>query len=306
MRMSVPVQNVHSRIASRLSKQLDRVRAHPAILLERFGRLVLYMVVIFGAIVFSLPFFWMVRTSIMPGWQIYLIPPQWIPDELHLENWVEFWTKFPFPTFFWNTLLYVGARTLAVTLSSSLVAYGFARLRFPGRDLLFLLCLSTMMLPAQVTLIPQYLIFSRLGWIDTYNPLIVPGLFGVAFHIFLLRQYYTSIPLEMDDSAKIDGCGYLGIYWRIILPMSLPALGVVAVMNITFAWNDFFNPLIYLNNMAQYPISLGLMLMKGEGQALDMQLLMAATTASLLPLFALFFLAQRYFIQGIVVTGVKG
>jgi ABC-type glycerol-3-phosphate transport system permease component len=271
-----------------------------------FWRLMLYLVLIFGAIAFSLPFFWMVRTSVMPSNQIYVFPPEWIPTELQLGNWVEFWTDLPFPTFYKNTLFYVVARTLIVTLSSSLVAYGFARLRFPGRNILFMLCLSTMMLPPQVTLIPQYLIFSRLGWVNTYYPLIVPGVFGVAFHIFLLRQYYSTIPLEMDDSAKIDGCGFFGIYWRIILPMSLPALGVVAVMNITFAWNEFFGPLIYLNQMSKYPLSLGLSLMKGEGVTLDMQLLMAATTASLLPLLVLFFLAQKYFIQGIVVTGVKG
>src|SRR5262245_8978178 len=227
------------------------------------GRLLLLIVVGSGSIIFMLPFAWMVSTSYKSTALVYVFPPIWIPDKLHWENYVEAWNRLPFLTFYKNTLIIVLFNQVGTLLSSSLVAYGFARLRFRGRDFLFLLVLSTLMLPAQVTLIPTYFIFSKLGWVNSLKPLIVPVFFGSAFNIFLLRQYFMTISPELDDAAKIDGCSFFGIYWRIILPLSKPALGVVAIFQFTYDWNDFFNPLIYINSPKTFPIALGLRMLHG-------------------------------------------
>ncbi len=193
-----------------------------------------------------------------------------------------------------------------VWMVSTSVAYGFARLRFRGRGLLFLMVLSTMMLPGQITLIPSYFLFSRLGWVNSLKPLIIPVYFGSAFNIFLLRQFFMTISPELDDAAKIDGCGFFGVYWRIILPLARPALGVVAIFQFTYDWNDFFNPLIYVNSPKSFPVALGLRLFQGTLVHVGMQDVMAMTLVSIIPVLLVFVMAQRYFIQGIVITGIKG
>ena len=190
-------------------------------------------------------------------------------------------------------------------LSSSIVAYGFARFRAPGLNVLFLLLLSTMMLPRQVTLIPVYLLFSRLGWVDTLKPLIVPAFFANAYDVFLLRQFFMTIPLEMDEAARIDGAGTFTIFFRILLPLSLPALAAVAIFHFMWAWNDFFDPLIYLQHAEKYTLALGLQFFNAL-HAQNTHLLMAASVVTVLPCVLLFFFAQRTFIQGIVISGVKG
>jgi ABC-type glycerol-3-phosphate transport system permease component len=191
-------------------------------------------------------------------------------------------------------------------ISASLVAFGFARLRFPGRESLFLVLLSTIMIPYQVTLIPTFILFRQLGWLDTYAPLTIPyWLGGGAFYIFLLRQFYLRLPLDLDDAARIDGASTLGIYWHVILPQSKPALGVVAVFSFMSHWNDFFNPLIYLNTTEKYTLALGINLFRGY-QVTQWNLLMAASVMVSLPCIILYAVAQRYFIQGIVFTGLKG
>jgi multiple sugar transport system permease protein len=269
------------------------------------GRTILYVVLIAGAAMFALPLVWMVSSSIKPGYQVYAMPPEWIPDEIVLDGYITPWSKFTMGTFYLNTIFLVVTNTVLTLISSSIVAFAFARMRFRGRNLLFLVVLSTLILPPQVTLIPTYWIFARLGWINTMYPLFVPAFFGAPFNIFLLRQYFMSIPLEMDDAARIDGCGWFAIYWRIILPLSTPALGVVAIFSMTFWWLEFFQPLIYLNTADRFPLSLGLALINNRNYN-DVQSTFAMTTIALIPLIALFFIAQKLYIQGIVVTGVKG
>jgi len=200
----------------------------------------------------------------------------------------------------------VGLNLIGTLLSSSIVAYGFARLRFRGRNLLFLILLSTMMLPSQVTLVPTYYLFAKLGWVNSLRPLIIPVYFGSAFNIFLLRQFFMTISTELDDAAKIDGCGFFSIHWRIILPLARPALGVIAIFQFTYDWNDFFNALIYLNSPKNFTIALGLRTLQSTMLYTPMQHIMAMTLVAILPVLLVFVIAQRYFIQGIVITGIKG
>jgi multiple sugar transport system permease protein len=281
---------------------IQKVRANPAALMNR---VILYTVVIAGAFIFALPFVWMVRTSVMPPWQVYIFPPEWIPAELHWANWRRPFEVLDFTLFVRNTCVITFFGVIGTLLSNTLVAFGFARLKFVGRDILFMMVLSTMMLPAQVTMIPTYVLFSRLGWINTFKPLIVPSYFGSAFNIFLLRQYFMTIPLELDDAARIDGCTTFDIFMRIVLPLSAPALGVITIMHFTFSWNNFMQPLIYLWDQKKFPIALGLRLFENE-LTTEMEALMAATIMALIPVLVVFFVAQKYFVQGIVITGVKG
>ncbi|NLT41101.1 MAG: carbohydrate ABC transporter permease [Anaerolineae bacterium] len=224
---------------------------------------------------------------------------------LRWENYLEALTVVPFGTYALNTAKVVFGSMLGMLLSTSLVAYGFSRFRAPGLSVLFLLLLSTTMLPHQVTLIPTYILFSKLGWIDTLKPLIVPSFFAGAYDVFLLRQYFMTIPLELDDAAKIDGCGTLGILFRILLPMAKPAIATLAIFHFMWAYNDFFNPLIYLHHQSNYTIALGLQSFNAF-RATRYDLLMAASLVTVLPCILLFFFAQRIFIQGIVFSGVKG
>jgi len=280
-----------------------KVQAQP---LKYVGRVLLYLTVLMGSVVFALPFVWMVRTSVMPGDQTFIFPPVWIPRELVWANWQRPWGILPFGAFFRNTLVYALVSVLGTISSCALVAYGFARLRFRGRGTLFLLVLSTMMLPPQVTLIPRYFLFSRLGWIDSLLPLLVPQwLAASAYNIFLLRQFMMTIPLEYDEAAIIDGASLFGIFWRIIIPLSFPAFGVIAITHFTWAWNDFMGPLIYLNRIENYTLAIGLRLFQTR-LTIDYAALMAATIMSMIPILIVFFVAQRYFIQGIVISGVKG
>jgi ABC-type glycerol-3-phosphate transport system permease component len=258
-----------------------------------------------GAVIFAAPLAWMLSTAFKPPEEVWLMPPKWIPGRLEWRNFVTPWETMPFMTYYKNTVILVVFNIIGAMVSNSIVAFGFARVRFPGRGILFLLVLSTMMLPGHVTLIPSYVLFSRLGWTNSFKPLIVPTYLGSAFHIFLLRQFFMTISPELDDAARIDGCGWLGIFGRVILPLAKPALGVVAIFTFTGNWNNFFGPLIYLNSPKFYPIALGLQLMR-EREQTNMQLVMAMTVVSLIPVITLFFVAQRYFIQGIVITGVKG
>jgi len=211
----------------------------------------------------------------------------------------------PFGRYFVNTVVVAGVSVVGIMLSSSLAGYAFARLHWPGRDLLFVIVLATMMLPAQVTLVPQFILFKSIKWIDTFLPLIVPACLGSAYQIFLFRQFFSAIPREMDEAARIDGCSLLGIYWRVILPMSLPALATGALFAFRFRWDQFLEPLIFLNSPKNYTIALGLRMFQGENMT-RWELLMAASCVAMLPVLLSFFLGQRYFVQGVVITGVKG
>ncbi len=224
---------------------------------------------------------------------------------IHWENYVEAMTKVPFGTYLMNSLKVVIIGTIGTLISNTLVAYGFSRFRAKGLNTLFLLLLSTMMLPPQVTLIPSFVLFEKIGWYDTLLPLIVPTFFANAWDTFLLRQYFMTIPLELDDAARIDGCGPLRILWHVILPQSRPALATVLIFHVLWAWNDFFYPLIYLKSRDNWTVALGLQSFNAL-YSNNLHLLMAASTVVMLPSVLIFFFAQRLFIQGVVVTGIKG
>ncbi|MGH2460691.1 MAG: carbohydrate ABC transporter permease [Chloroflexota bacterium] len=248
----------------------------------------------------------MFDTSIKDPGEIFLYPPRWIPTAIRLQNYPEALTALPFGQWFFNTTYITVVASLGQVLSASLVGYAFARLRAPGRDVLFILVISTMLLPEQVTMVPVFLIFRNLGWIDTWNPLIVPAwLGGGAFYIFLCRQFFMTIPLELDDAAKIDGCSTMRIYWQIILPLSKPVLAAVTVFSVVGKWNEFLSPVIYLNSQSKYVVSIGLRLFR-DLDATSWNWLMAASVVTMLPCLIVFFFAQKLFVQGIATTGLKG
>lgn len=255
--------------------------------------------------IFLIPFVWMVRIALTEDNRVDLglrLLVDW--SSLHPLNFVRALQAQPFGLFFLNTtavtLLGVGAEVL----SSSLVAYGFARKSFPGNRMLFVLMLATMMLPGQVTMIPVFMMFRHLDWIDTFKPMIVPALFGAPFSIFLLRQFFMTLPRELDEAAQLDGCSSQAIWWRILLPLTKPALLTVVIYSFIGRWNDLLSPLLYLNSQEKYTLSLGLMAFRGMYSTAWNQL-MAASLVVMLPCLILFFVAQRYFIQGIVLGGLK-
>ncbi len=229
-----------------------------------------------------------------PKWENYTDALEFLPPETHSGL-----------LYVWNTIYITLLSILGTILSSSMVAYSFARLRWPGRDQLFVVLLATMMLPGAVTMIPVFLIFRSLGWIDTLRPLWLPSFFGGAFSVFLLRQFFMTIPNDLEDAAKIDGCSYFGIYWRIMLPLIKPALAALTIMTFMGSWNNFMGPLIYINSPEKMPLAYALQLFQGAHGA-EYGLLMAASTMVMLPVLLVFFFTQRYFIQGITLTGIKG
>jgi multiple sugar transport system permease protein len=272
---------------------------------ELFYRIALYFAIILGAFIFAMPFYWMIRTALMPKSQIFQFPPVFFPSELVWSNFLDPFKVFPFGRWFLNSGFIAIMAAIGTALSAAMVGFSFARLRFPFRDALFVVVLATMILPEHVRLIPNYLLFTKLGWVDTFLPLIVPTWLAPAFFVFLMRQFFMTIPKEYDDSAYIDGCTPFGLFWRIHLPLSVAALGVVIIFQLTFQWNDFLNPLIYLHKVPQFTIAIGLRLFQGQ-MTNNMQVLMAASLLAILPTLVVFFFAQRYFVQGIVVSGVKG
>ncbi len=254
---------------------------------------------------FVLPFYWLVTTSLKSDTEVFAVPPVWVPKDLLWGNFVKAVNYIPFFTFLKNTLIICGFSVLGAVTSSSLVAYSFSRIRWPGRDALFLVLLATMMLPGQVTLIPVFGIFRALGWIDTFLPLTAPHFLGSAFYIFMLRQFFMTIPMELSDAVRIDGGGEWDIFSRVILPLSRPALATVGLFTFIGSWNDFGGPLLYLNDERKATLSLGLQQFVSQHGA-EWSLLMAASTLMTIPIIILFFFAQRTFIQGIAVSGIKG
>ncbi|MCY3801287.1 MAG: carbohydrate ABC transporter permease [Chloroflexi bacterium] len=286
---------------------------------KRFGntfKLTLsYIVLTFGAFLLIIPFIWMVTTSIKGPVAVMQFPPLWIPGVQFEPLWENYPTALlqdhaPFGIFFRNTFVITALAMAGQIISSAVVAFSFARLRWKGREFVFFIVLATIMLPQQVTLVPQFILFRNLGWINTFLPLIVPFWLGVgnAFFIFLLRQFFMRVPLDYDDAARIDGAGTFQIFWRIVMPLSLPALGTVAIFSFINHWNEFFHALIYLNEISKYNLALGLTQFRGftRYEISAWNLLMAASLTALVPVLLVFFFAQRYFIQGIVISGVKG
>lgn len=272
------------------------------------AQILAYIVVTMGAIVLMVPFAWMLSSSVKPLDQIFVEPPQWIPQPIQWQNYTDAWSALPFTRFLFNTLFITLLGMAGSIFTSALVAYGFARYRFPGRDLLFIVLLSTMMLPYVVTLIPGFLIWRTLGLINTYDPLVIGALFGGGpFFIFLIRQFMLGIPEELEEAARIDGANTFQIFTRIMLPLVRPALLAVGIFSFQGFWNDFLGPLIYLNDLQKYTMTLGMFFfVGGASEAPKWHWLMAMSTLIALPILAIFFLAQRQFIEGITLTGLKG
>jgi multiple sugar transport system permease protein len=268
-------------------------------------RIAAHAVLILLSVMFALPFLWLLSTSLKPPQQLFRLPPEWIPAPFMWSNYERATTLIPFFLYLKNTLSITLFNVVATMLSCSLVAYGFARISWPGRNTLFIILIATLMIPYPVTLIPQFLIFRDLGWIGTANPLTWPTLTGNAFFIFLLRQFYLTIPQELSSAARIDGASEFQIYLRIILPLARPALAAVALFTFMNNWNDFLGPLIYLNDNDQYTLAIGMYGFLSRVRT-EWGPLMAAATIMISPIVVLFFLTQRTFIQGITLTGMKG
>lgn len=269
-------------------------------------RILAFAVVCAGAVSMLVPFFWMFVTSLKQPGEVFLYPPRWWPSQVRWQNYREALTVLPFGRWYANTLFITLVSTLGDLVTASLVGYAFARLRAPGRDFLFMLVISTMLLPHQVTMIPVFLIFRGMHAIDTFLPLWLRNwLGGGAFNIFLCRQFFLTLPLELDDAARIDGCGVVGIYWRIILPLSKPVLAAVTAFSAVAKWNEFLDPVIYLQSRPKYVVSIGLRLFQ-DYQATSYHWLMAAAVVTMLPCLVIFFVAQKSFVQGIATTGLKG
>jgi multiple sugar transport system permease protein len=269
-------------------------------------RIGIWVALLSGALLFSIPFLWTVSTALKTNEQVFAVPPQWIPNPLQWDNFRRAWTELPFPMFVLNTLIITVISVIGQVTSSSLVAYGFARFKFKGRTFFFYLMLSTMMLPAQVTMIPVFLLWRELRLIDTFAPLTIPAFFGGgAFSIFLLRQFFMTIPRELDEAAMLDGANPITIYWRVLLPLARPALITVTLLSFLAHWDDFMGPLIYLNSMEKYTVSIGLRMFQ-DMFGTQLELLMAASLIHIIPTILLFFFAQRHFIKGVAMTGLKG
>jgi multiple sugar transport system permease protein len=264
-----------------------------------------HVLLLIGSIFFVAPLVFMVSTSLKAMRQITRFPPEWIPNPVIWGNWPGVFTYAPMHLYFINTMIIVVPTIIGATFISSLTGYAFARLRAPGRNFMFTLVLATLMLPSVVTLVPTYVLFAKLGWVGTFLPLILPPLAGGAFYIFLLRQFFMTIPRELEDAALIDGCSRFRIYYNIVLPLAKPVLATVTIFAFMAAWNDYLGPLIYLGNRDQYTLSLGLQAFV-QYQRREWGLLMAASTMMVLPVILLFFIAQKSFVQGITVTGLKG
>src|SRR5690625_516695 len=253
---------------------------------------------------FLIPFLWMVSTSLKEITQVFTFPPEWIPKPFNWKNYIEATEYIPFFTYLKNTVFITVLSTIGVIISCPLVAYSFAKLEWHGRDTLFIITIAVMMIPAQVTMIPLFLLFNKIGWVGTPLPLVVPPFFGVPFSIFLLRQFFKGLPDTLRDAAKIDGASEFRIYWQIMVPLAKPAILAVGLFQFMASWTDFIGPLIYLTDEMQYTLSLGLQQFQSQ-KGTEWGLMMAVSTMMTLPIIVLFFFLQRTFIQGITFSGIK-
>ncbi len=283
---------------------------HPKAARARITRItseiIKYMLLAVISVFFILPWLWMVSTSLKSPEELAVYPIIWIPSPIRWDNYFEAFRQANFLRYFVNTLWIAIPSVIGAVISNALVAYGFARVRWPGRDWVFNLVLATLILPGFVTFIPLYIIFKNLDWINTYRPLVVPAFLGNPFFIFLLRQFFMTLPEELADAARVDGASELRIFSQIVLPLARPALAVVALFQFIGSWNDYFGPLIFLNDTELYTISLGIANMRSTYGFSNFAWIMAASVMSVLPMIALFFFAQRTFTEGITLTGLKG
>lgn len=264
-----------------------------------------YSFLIILGLMFLTPFYWMLVTAFKTEAQLFQIPPAWIPHPLAFENFSQVFREVPFAKFIINSAMLVTWNVIGQVFATMTVAYGFSRFRFPGRNVLFMILLATMMVPKQITLVPQFILFSKLGWVNTYLPLILPSFGGSPYLIFLVRQYMMSIPFDLDEAATIDGASRWQILWTVIFPLAIPALILVMVFTFVGVWNDFMGPLIYLNDPEMFTVTLGLSFFQGAKET-SWQLLMAGSLMSMVPPVVLFLIAQRRLLGGIAATGIKG
>ncbi|MCX7017865.1 MAG: carbohydrate ABC transporter permease [bacterium] len=266
----------------------------------------IYIFLSAGAFLCLLPLIWMISTSLKEPGNVFLYPPQWIPRPVRWENYAEIFTEWPFLTYLRNTMTITFLHIVGVTLSSALVAYAFSHLRWPGRGVCFIMCMATMMLPGQVTMAPTFIMFVKLGWLDSFKPLVVPAFFGSAFFIFLLRQFFRTIPRSLIEAARIDGCGEWRIFFFIMMPLSVPALLITGIYTFIGSWNDFMGPLIYLSSDSKRTLALALAYF-GQSfiSGITLHTLMAASLIVMLPCIVLFFALQKHFMQGMVFSGLK-
>jgi ABC-type glycerol-3-phosphate transport system permease component len=283
------------------SRGYDKMRYY----LTRFG---LHALAVILGIILMLPFFWAFSSSLKQVHEVRLIPPVIWPSQPQIQNYVDVWNVRFFAGWFWNTVFLTVIATIGTVTSSSMAGYAFARFRFPGKNLLFSITMATLMLPGYVLVIPNYLLFWQLGWLNTYLPLTVPFWFGSAFFIFLFRQFFMTIPLDLDEAARIDGASFPRIFWSIMLPLSGPVYATAAIIDGIAQWNSFLRPLIILNRPETYPLSVGLryfVVSPNDGMPRD-HLLMAAAVIMTIPVILIFFVGQRYFVRGVVMSGIKG
>jgi multiple sugar transport system permease protein len=273
-------------------------------LLKLTGRFLAYLVVSAGAILMVVPFLWMASTAFKSGGSAFDYPPTWIPKPFTLDNFKDVWTIVPFGRYFFNSLFVAVAVTVGEVLTSALAAYAFARLRFPGRDAMFLLYLATLMIPGQVTIIPNFILMRYLGWINTYQGLIIPTAF-TAFGTFLLRQYFLSIPRELEEAARVDGASYFEVWWRIIMPLASPAIATLGVFSFMGAWNSFLWPFIMVSRSDMRTLTVALRSLQTE-YGTEWGMMMAGSLLAMLPMLIIFLSAQRYFVRGIATTGFGG
>lgn len=264
-----------------------------------------YLLLAATAISMIFPFYWMIATSFKTEARVFAFPPEWIPNPPIVESYQYIFTELPFPSYVFNSIKVSLLSTFGAVLSSSMAAYAFARVRFLGREPLFIATLAALMIPAQVTMIPLYVVMTRIGWVDSHLPLIVPAYFGSAFGIFLMRQFFMTIPQELNDAAKIDGCSHFGIYWRIMLPLSKAVIATLALLSFMGSWNDLLGPVIYLYTEKLFTLPLALTRFRGQYYT-QWSYMMAGATVSLLPILVVFLFTQQYFVRGVVLSGLKG
>lgn len=282
----------------------QRTRPKPAGFYVR--RAIQYAIMLLLSAIFMLPIFWLVTSSLKTQGQVFALPPVWLPNPPQWGNYAEAVRRAPLLLWLRNTAIITSLAIIGNILSSSLVAFSFARLRFPGKNFLFILLLSTMMLPEVVTLIPRFILFRQLGWTDTFLPMVVPPfLGGGAYNIFLVRQFYMTIPRDFDEAARLDGASNFAIWWRIMLPLSIPVLIAITIFSFVYHWNDFLHPLIYLFSEDKKTLALGLRAFINPTDA-SWNITMAASMFIVAPIMVLFFIGQRYFIRGIVMSGIQG
>lgn len=272
-------------------------------------RLIIYLICVVLSVLFILPLVWTVLSSLKSPLELFIFPPKFFPESLQWKNYVTIFEDFPFPRWYWNTFLVVVLNTTGVLVTSSLVAYGFARFQFRFRGPLFMLVIATMMLPAQITLIPRFILFDKLNWLNTLLPLWAPAWFGgTPFAIFLMRQFMMTLPRDLDEAAVLDGASYFRVFWQILLPLCKPALATLAIINFIAVWNEFLDPVVFLNSTKKFTIAVGLWYFKAQPMSAmpTAHFLLAASVTSIIPPLLLFFAFQRFFVRGVALTGLKG